>query len=53
MHAGWQVCEMKYASLGLIRVMYAFAITSCEHIICRFLLISPRVLFALEVMLSM
>ena len=44
---------MKYARLGLIRVVYAFAITSCEHTICRFLFISPRVLFALEVMLSM
>ena len=51
--ACWQVCEMKYARLGLTRVVYAFAITSCEHIICRFLLIIPRVVFALEEMLLM
>ena len=43
---------MKYARLGLTRVVYAFAVTSCEHI-CRFILIIPRVLFALEVMLLM
>ena len=36
----------------LTMVVYAFASTSCEHL-CMFLLISPRVLFALGVMLSM
>ena len=38
----------EYPSIGLTRVVYVFAFTSCEHF-CRFLLINPRVLFALEV----
>ena len=36
----------EYSSLGLTRVVYAFAFTPCEHL-CSFVLIRPRVLFVL------